>query len=124
ILGVLPAGLTLDEEAQLARQRLRRTVTILRSLSLAEFRIHMAAANDPSRRYIVNFHRGPLFGRGGGHFSPVLGYLADRDLVFVGDVNARYGPFLVSSERLWRAADTIDSTTGQKRGLILIRDNT
>lgn len=68
---------------------------------------------------IVNFHRGPLFGRGHGHFSPVLGYLAERDLVLVGDVNADYKPYLVPVERLWRGVDTVDDATGKKRGLLI-----
>jgi len=76
--------------------------------------------NDPHLRFVVNFHRGPLFGRGHGHFSPLLGYVADRDLVLVGDVNPAYRPFLVSTERLWRATDTIDDATGKKRGLAVL----
>lgn len=116
--GVLLGGLTLDELADLLQQRTHRPVKILRDLSLAEFREHLRRANDPTRRYVVNFHRGPLFGRGHGHFSPVLAYIADHDLVLVGDVNEDYRPFLVSSERLWRATDTLDGSSGKKRGLI------
>jgi hypothetical protein len=77
-------------------------------------------ANDPARRYVVNFHRGPLFGRGHGHFSPILGYDLGHDLVFVGDVNREYRPFLVSSERLWNATNTLDSATGKNRGLLAV----
>jgi hypothetical protein len=87
---------------------------------LAEFRAAMISGNDPAKRLIVNFHRGPLFGRGAGHFSPILGYLPDRDLVFVGDVNGDYRPFLVDSERLWRAVTTLDGASGKARGLLII----
>ena len=118
--GILLGGMTLDELAALTRERSGGAVSIIRRPALAEFRGHLASANHPARRYIVNFHRGPLFGRGHGHFSPILGYLADRDLVLVGDVNADYRPFLVSSERLWRAANTVDDATGFARGLIRI----
>lgn len=118
--GVLIGGMTLDELADLARQRTQRPVTIIRDPTLVAFRHDLELANDPARRVIINFHRGPLFGRGGGHFSPLLGYLADRDLVLVGDVNAKYKPFLVSSERLWRAMETRDEATGKNRGLIMI----
>lgn len=118
--GILIGGMTIDELADLARERSGRQVAVIRSPSLAAFRAEMAQTNDPALRYIVNFHRGPIFGRGHGHHSPVLGYLADRDLVLVGDVNADYRPFLISSERLWRAANTIDSATGRARGLIRI----
>jgi hypothetical protein len=118
--GVLVNGLTLDELADLIRRRLDRPVQVVRDLSLPAFRDLMTRSNDPGRRLIVNFHRGPLFGRGAGHFSPILGYLPDADLVFVGDVNGDYRPFLVGSERLWRAVATLDSTSGQARGLLIV----
>ena len=120
IFGLLPAGPTLDRLADIARKRTARRVTVLRDLDLATFRSHIAAANDPSRRYIVNFHRGPLFGAGGGHHSPLGGYRAAEDLVLVIDVNRDYGPWLVKTERLFQAVDTIDPGTGRKRGLLLI----
>lgn len=118
--GVLIGGMTLDELGDLLALRLHRPVQVVRAPSLAAFRALMASANDPGRRIIVNFHRGPLFGRGHGHFSPVLAYLADRDLVLVGDVNAQYRPFLVPVDRLWRAAGTIDDATGKPRGLLVV----
>jgi hypothetical protein len=118
--GVLPGGMNLDELADLTQQRTRAPVTVVRDPTLGGFRSYMRMANDPARRIIANFHRGPLFGRGGGHFSPILGYLADRDLVLVGDVNMKYRPFLVSSERLWRAIETPDSATGKDRGLLVV----
>lgn len=119
--GILLGGLTLDQLADLLHQRSGRPVAIDRPPTLAAFRAVVAAANDPGTREIVNFHRGPLFGRGHGHFSPVLGYLPDRDLVFVGDVNARYRPYLVPTERLWRAAATPDPATGRPRGILVVR---
>lgn len=118
--GVLVNGLTLDELADVVRTRLDRPVHVVRDLSLPAFREAMKRSNDPDRRMIVNFHRGPLFGRGAGHFSPILGYLADEDLVFVGDVNDHYRPFLVGSERLWRAVTTIDGASGKGRGLLIV----
>ena len=120
IFGLLPMGITLDQEAALLRTSTRQRVTILRDLSLGEFRAQLPQANDLSRRYIVNFHRGALFGIGHGHFSPILGYLADKDLVFVGDVNHDYMPFVVSSARLFDAMNTVDSASGLKRGLLVI----
>jgi Phytochelatin synthase len=118
--GILIGGMTLDELAALLRQQVPHRVSIVRDVSLADFRQLMRSANNPAHRYIVNFHRGPVFGRGHGHFSPILGYLEDKDLVLVGDVNAEYRPFLVESEVLWRGTDTIDSETGQERGLIVL----
>ena len=80
----------------------------------------MAKSNDPSRRIILNFTRMPLFGRGHGHFSPILGYLADEDLVFVGDVTANYRPWLVPTSRLYDAENTLDSSSHAKRGVLEI----
>jgi hypothetical protein len=118
--GLLPGGLTLDQLAELVRNKSGRTVTVLRDLDLAAFRAELAHANDPARRYIVNFHRGPLFGRGGGHHSPIAGYLADEDLVLVEDVNRTFRPWLVRSDRLFSAVDTVDRQSKKKRGLLRI----
>ncbi len=118
VAGILPGGLTLDQEAEVLERDTGKHVTVLRDLSLDAFRAEMAKANDPSRRLIVNFTRGPLFGRGHGHFSPVLGYFAREDLVFVGDVNANYRPWLVPTSRLYEAQNTIDASSHAKRGLL------
>ncbi|HEV8245361.1 MAG TPA: phytochelatin synthase family protein [Polyangiaceae bacterium] len=118
--GICFGGLTLDEVAEVARKRTHRSVTLLRDLSLQQFREHLERSNDPSRRYLINFNRGLLFGQGHGHHSPIGGFLADRDLVFVLDVNSDFKPWLVSSERLFRAMDSVDSSSGKKRGLLLI----
>jgi hypothetical protein len=120
ILGYIVPGLTLDQEAALLHQETGAPVTLLRDLDLPAFRAYLARANDPALRFIVNFHRGPMFGRGGGHFSPILAYLRDRDLVLVGDVNHDYGIYLVSSQRLFDAVNTIDTVTGKKRGLLMV----
>ena len=113
-------GLTLDELAEIARERTGREVTVLRDLDLDTFREHMRQSNDPTLRYTINFLRGPLFRTGGGHHSPIGGYLEDEDLVFVLDVNAEFGPWLVPTERLFAAMDTIDGSSEQKRGLLRI----
>jgi Phytochelatin synthase len=121
VLGYLPEGLTLDQLADLARMKLQRKVTVLRDLDLAAFREQLSHANDPSRRYIINFSRGPLFATGGGHHSPIAGYLNEEDLVLVLDVNRKYGPWLVKPKRLYEAMNSVDTTAQKKRGLLLIQ---
>jgi hypothetical protein len=123
-LGVLPGGMTLDQLADVAQKKLSAKVTILRDLDLEAFRAHLRGTNDPSRRYIMNFNRGPLFGKSMGHHSPIAGYLADEDLVLVLDVNEKYGPWLARSERLLEAIDTVDRATHKKRGLLLMEEPT
>lgn len=118
--GFCIVGLTLDELADVAQAKTGRKVSVLRNLSADEFREHMKHANDPGRRYIINFTREKIFGAGSGHFSPIGGYLEAEDLVFVLDVNERYKPWLIERERLFSAMDTIDSDGDKKRGLLLI----
>jgi hypothetical protein len=120
VLGYLPEGITLDELANISRQKLQRKVTVLRDLDLSAFREQLAHVNDANRRYIINFTRGPLFGTGGGHHSPIAGYLSQEDLVLILDVNQKYGPWLVKPERLYEAMNTIDGSSQKKRGLLLI----
>jgi hypothetical protein len=120
VLGMVPGGITLDQIAELVRSKGGLRATVLRDLDLQTFRSHVARFNDPTRRYLVNFSRGPLFARGGGHHSPIGGYLADEDLVLVVDVNQTFKPWLVKTERLFAAIDTIDRQTGKKRGLVLV----
>jgi hypothetical protein len=120
VLGYLPQGVTLDQLADVAKQKLGKRVSVLRDLDLAGFREQMLRANDLTRRYVINFSRAPLFGTGGGHHSPIAGYLGDEDLVLVLDVNKKYGPWLVKSARLYEAMNTVDSGTQKKRGLLLI----
>lgn len=119
--GILIGGLTLDEVAHLLAYRAGVEAIIVRDATLVQFRSLMARSNELNMRMLLNFHRGPMFGRGHGHFSPVLGYLSDRDLVLIGDVNAEYRPYLVPTERLWKATGTIDNATGKERGIVMVR---
>src|SRR5262249_36785157 len=60
VLGyVVPAGMTLDEEADLLSLRTGAPVKVLRDLDLASFRAELPRMNNTSLRYIVNFSRGP-----------------------------------------------------------------
>lgn len=116
--GMCLVGLTLDDLAGVARAKTQREVTVLRDLTPDAFREHLLKSNDASRRYVVNFSRKVIFGGGPGHHSPIGGYLEDEDLVFVLDVNADYGPWLIERSRLFAAIDTMDGK--QKRGLLQI----
>ena len=120
VLGYVPGGVTLDDLADIARKKLGGKVTVLREPDRATFREHLQRPNDSSRRYVANSARGALFGAGGGHHSPIAGYLAGEDPVLVLDVNLDYGPGLVKSERLYEAMNTLDTGARKKRGMLLI----
>ena len=90
----------------------------VRLRNVEELRDELRASNDENRRYVANFSRATLFGHGGGHHSPVGGFLEAEDLAFVLDVNRGFGPWLVTTERLFHAMNTkADWSTGQMRGL-------
>jgi hypothetical protein len=115
--GFCLGGLTLDELAK-AAERPEWKVTVLRGLTLEQLREELGHVSDPKRRYVANFHRGPIFGTGGGHHSPIGAVLGDD--VFVLDVNSSYGPWVVPLPKLFEAMDTVDSSSNAKRGLLRI----
>jgi Phytochelatin synthase len=94
-------------------------VQVVRPRTVDELRAELRTSNELKRRYVANFARGPLFGRGGGHHSPIGGYLEAEDLAFVLDVNASFGPWVVATSRLFDAINTTaDWATGKTRGLV------
>jgi Phytochelatin synthase len=117
--GVCFGGLTLDQLADAARATdASWKIEVLHPATVQALRDELAQSNDPGRRYVINFDRFPLFGMGGGHHSPIGGVLDPEGLIFVLDVNEKFGPWLVTPERLFEAMDTVDSSSGQKRGLL------
>jgi hypothetical protein len=93
------------------------SVSAVRLQNVDELRTELRASNSETHRYVTNFSRASLFGGGGGHHSPLAGYLEDEDLAFVLDVNSGFGPWLVSAERLFDAMNTGDWSHGLTRGL-------
>ncbi|KAF3950686.1 hypothetical protein CMV_023590 [Castanea mollissima] len=64
---------------------------------------------------------GTLSQTGTGHFSPIGGYHAGRDMVLMLDVaRFKYPPHWVPLTLLWEAMDTIDEATGHRRGYMII----
>jgi hypothetical protein len=57
------------------------------------------------------------FQTGTGHFSPIGGYHAGRDMALILDVAwFKYPPHWVPLTLLWEAMDRTDETTAQRRG--------
>lgn len=91
--------------------------------------------NNPKYRICINFLRSSLFGWKnpyffffphnlfftllGGHFSPLVGYFEELDLVAVFDVNHNYGLYFVDTYRLYEAVCTFDFSTKLYRGLVV-----
>ncbi|KAL2932961.1 Glutathione gamma-glutamylcysteinyltransferase 1 [Bienertia sinuspersici] len=66
---------------------------------------------------IVSYHRAYLKQTGSGHFSPIGGYHAGKDMVLILDVaRFKYPPHWVPLTLLWDAMNTIDEATRIYRG--------
>ena len=82
----------------------------------------MRASRAPGEVIIAAYDRAALGQTGSGHFSPIGGYHAARDLVLVLDVaRFKYPPHWVHLPRLAAAMRTIDPATGRMRGWIELR---
>jgi glutathione gamma-glutamylcysteinyltransferase len=116
-------GLDLDEVTCLARcngavVELRRASTS----GLAAWRASLTAAAHGDGIVIASYDRSAIEQTGEGHFSPIGGYHAARDLVLVLDVaRFKYPPHWLPAERLWQAMRVIDPSTTRSRGWITLR---
>lgn len=98
-------------------------------ITLERFR-ELAIQNlkQPNNFLVVNYLRSSLgqirssLGqKGGGHISPVVAYNESSDRFLILDVaRYRYSPVWVSSSSLWKAINTVDSTSGKTRGFLTI----
>ncbi len=72
---------------------------------------------------LVNYQRAEL-GQGEiGHISPVAAYHAASDRLLILDVATyKYPPVWVSTEAVWSAMNTIDSSADRSRGFIVARE--
>jgi hypothetical protein len=119
--------MTLDELGDLLRQH-RASVEVVHAdgSTLEAFRLKAREnLSRPSDYMLVNYQRSVLGQREGGHISPLAAYSAETDRFLVLDVAAhRYPPVWVSAADLWNAVNTIDSTSRQTRGFVVVHDDT
>ena len=116
-------GLDMDEFACLARCN-GGDVELHRADASSMERWRAALANAASGEAVVvaAYDRAALGQTGSGHYSPIGGYHAAKDLVLVLDVaRFKYPPHWLAAERLWQAMGRVDPTTGQARGWMTIR---
>jgi hypothetical protein len=68
---------------------------------------------------LVNYARDALGQAGFGHISPVAAYDRDTEQVLILDTaRHKYPPTWVPVERLFAAMNTVDSSSGKKRGFV------
>ncbi|XP_031123658.1 glutathione gamma-glutamylcysteinyltransferase 1-like [Ipomoea triloba] len=87
-----------------------------------DFRKHIIACSTSDDCHLISsYHRGAFKQTGTGHFSPIGGYHAGRDMALILDVaRFKYPPHWVPLPLLWEAMDTVDEATGLHRGFMLV----
>ncbi|KAL6527705.1 Glutathione gamma-glutamylcysteinyltransferase 1 [Orobanche minor] len=81
----------------------------------------MTCSSSDDCHVISSYHRGTFNQTGTGHFSPIGGYHAEKDMALILDVaRFKYPPHWVPLGLLWEAMDTVDETTGLHRGFMLV----
>ncbi|KZV21500.1 glutathione gamma-glutamylcysteinyltransferase 1-like [Dorcoceras hygrometricum] len=87
-----------------------------------EFRKYvMECSSSDDCHLISSYNRGTFKQTGTGHFSPLGGYHAGRDMALILDVaRFKYPPHWIPLKLLWDAMNTIDEATGQQRGFMLV----
>jgi glutathione gamma-glutamylcysteinyltransferase len=116
-------GLDLDEVACLARCN-GADVELFRedTSDAAAWRSSLGTAARGDSVVIASYDRAGLDQTGSGHFSPIGGYHAARDLVLILDVaRFKYPPHWIPAERLWQAMHAIDPATQRSRGWLVLR---
>ncbi|KAL6208801.1 hypothetical protein ACLB2K_019746 [Fragaria x ananassa] len=90
--------------------------------NIDEFRKYvMRCSSSDDCHLISSYDRSVLKQTGTGHFSPVGGYHADKDMALILDVaRFKYPPHWVPLNILWDAMSNVDESTGQRRGFMLI----
>lgn len=118
-------GITLDHFACLARCNGVSAATHRASESSIEaFRADLRAAATSAVGPVLaaSYSRSALGQTGDGHFSPVAGFHAGRDVALVLDVaRFKYPPHWVPVPMLWEAMLPCDPATGRSRGWALLR---
>lgn len=116
-------GLSIDELACLARcNGAEVTVERADTNNLGAWRDALQSAASGDAIIVASYDRAAVGQTGSGHFSPVGGFHASRDLVLILDVaRFKYPPHWVSAEHLWQAMQADDPAIGRARGWIALR---
>ncbi|KAG2486764.1 hypothetical protein HYH03_014563 [Edaphochlamys debaryana] len=124
---VAAEGITLNQVASLARCN-GADVSLHRhgSFDGATFRRLLAeCCGSEAKHMIVSYSRKAFAQSGDGHFSPVGGYHAGRDLALILDVaRFKYAPHWVRVDELMEAMGHTDPAIGRPRGFMLLSRRT
>uniref|UniRef100_A0A6N2LAB7 glutathione gamma-glutamylcysteinyltransferase n=1 Tax=Salix viminalis TaxID=40686 RepID=A0A6N2LAB7_SALVM len=116
-------GITFGKVACLAHCNAAKVETFrTNEITVDGFRRFVVSCNSSEDCYIISsYHRGTFKQTGSGHFSPIGGYHAGKDMVLILDV-ARfiYPPHWVPLELLWEAMNTIDEATRHHGGFMIL----
>ncbi|XP_052887273.1 glutathione gamma-glutamylcysteinyltransferase 3-like isoform X2 [Gossypium arboreum] len=90
--------------------------------SIEDFRERVVSCTSSEDCHlIVSYNRAVFKQTGTGHFSPIGGYHAGKDMVLILDVaRFKYPPHWVPLSLLWDAMNTIDKATGHYRGFMVM----
>ena len=116
-------GMTLAELGNLlATYPVKATVYYGSDVSLDQFRnLIVQNLSEANNFVLLNYLRRGIGQEGGGHISPIAAYDRDSDRFLILDVSRyKYPPVWVQVEELWKATNTIDSTSGKTRGFVLV----
>lgn len=116
-------GLSIDQVACVARcNGADADMERASANNLMAWRAALQHATSGDRIVIASYDRAAMGQTGSGHFSPIGGYHAARDLVLILDVaRFKYPPHWVPAKQLWRAMQAHDPATSAARGWITLR---
>ena len=93
-------------------------------VSLDKFRTLVKTnLQQPNNFILVNYLRKTINQESGGHISPIAAYNEKSDRFLILDVSRyKYPPVWVKTADLWKAINTVDSSTGKSRGFVMISE--
>ncbi|XP_020250398.1 glutathione gamma-glutamylcysteinyltransferase 1-like isoform X2 [Asparagus officinalis] len=116
-------GITFGKVACLAHCAGAKVEALRTSQStIDDFRKHVIKCTSSEDCHVITSYNRKVFNQTGtGHFSPIGGYHAGRDMALILDVaRFKYPPHWIPLSLLWEAMESMDVLTGHPRGFMLI----
>ena len=117
-------GITFDEFVCLANCNGLKVADGKRAnqFSVEEFRAVVKDVSTVKTKFLaLSYDRKALGQTGSGHFSPCAGYNEEEDMLLILDVaRFKYPPHWVKLQTMYKAMNSVDSTTEKPRGYILL----